>query len=95
MMTMSKALSAGQAQTYYQKEYTSAKENYYSEGETISGEWHGQLAAEWGLTSKVEEAHFDRLAEGQHPITGEQLVRHRGAQRHARRDCRSAQHCHE
>ncbi|HEY6803746.1 MAG TPA: hypothetical protein VI306_09225 [Pyrinomonadaceae bacterium] len=32
MMTMSKALSAGQAQNYYQKEYTSVRENYYSEG---------------------------------------------------------------
>jgi conjugative relaxase-like TrwC/TraI family protein len=32
-----------------------------------------------GLIGEVREDHFQRLAEGQHPITGEQLVRHQTA----------------
>jgi conjugative relaxase-like TrwC/TraI family protein len=45
----------------------------------IRGVWHGQLAERWGLAGNVREDQFERLAEGQHPITGEQLVRHQTA----------------
>ena len=31
----------------------------------------------WGLEGKVESDQFYRLAEGEHPANGEQLVRHR------------------
>jgi conjugative relaxase-like TrwC/TraI family protein len=79
MLTISKPLSAGQAQTYHKEEFANAKENYYSEGERIRGEWHGKLAEEWGLQGEVREEHFGRLAHGQHPVTGEQLVRHQSA----------------
>ena len=41
----------------------------------------GRLAEKWGLTGEVSEEHFTRLAEGQHPDTGEQLVRHQTAAR--------------
>src|SRR6266853_415303 len=79
MLTISKPLSAGQAQTYHKEEFANAQENYYSEGDRIRGEWHGRLAQEWGLHGEVREEHFQRLANGQHPITGEQLVRHQTA----------------
>jgi hypothetical protein len=32
-----------------------------------------------GITWRVSEEHFQRLTEGQHPMTGEQLVRHKAA----------------
>ena len=79
MLTISKPLSAGQAQTYHKEEFANAQENYYSEGDRIRGEWHGRLAQEWGLSGEVREEHFQRLANGQHPITAEQLVRHQTA----------------
>jgi conjugative relaxase-like TrwC/TraI family protein len=79
MLTISKPLSAGQAQTYHKEEFANAKENYYSEGDRIRGEWHGKLAQEWGLHGEVQEEHFQRLANGQHPLTEEQLVRHQTA----------------
>ena len=79
MLTISKPLSAGQAQTYHREEFQNARENYYTEGETIHGEWHGKLAEQWGLRGQVQEEHFARLAQGQHPLTGEQLVRHQTA----------------
>ena len=75
MMTMSKALSAGQAKNYYQKEYTSAKENYYSEGGEVTGRWSGELAEEWNLTGEVQSEQYERLCAGQDPHTGEQLIR--------------------
>ena len=79
MLTISKPLSAGQAQTYHKEEFANSQENYYSEGDHIRGEWHGKLAKEWGLQDEVREEHFGRLAHGQHPMTGEQLVRHQTA----------------
>jgi conjugative relaxase-like TrwC/TraI family protein len=79
MLTISKPLSAGQARRYHEEEFQNARENYYSEGELIRGQWHGQLADRWALTGEVREEHFERLAEGQHPVTGEQLVRHQTA----------------
>ena len=79
MLTISKPLSAGQARAYHQEEFSNAQENYYSEGERIRGEWHGKLAEKWGLHGGVQEEHFRRLSDGQHPITGEQLVRYQTA----------------
>ena len=79
MVTLSKPISAGQAQAYHKEEFANAKENYYTEGERVRGEWQGQLAQRWGLTGEVNEQQFARLSEGQHPETGEQLVRYQTA----------------
>src|SRR5579864_6667183 len=79
MLTISKPLSAGQARAYHAEEFGNASENYYSEGDRIRGEWHGRLAEEWGLSGEVQEEYFQRLSEGQQPITGEQLVRYQTA----------------
>src|SRR6266705_4223879 len=75
MMTMSKALSAGQAKDYYRQEFISAKENYYSESGEVRGEWYGRLAEEWGLKGEVGNEQYERLVAGQDPHTGEQLIR--------------------
>ena len=77
MLTISKPLSASQAQTYHAKEFTSAEQNYWKQDDRALGEWHGKLAGKFGLAGGVAEEHFARLADGQHPTTGEQLVRHR------------------
>ncbi len=79
MVTLSKPISSGQAQAYHKEEFANAKENYYTEGEQVRGQWQGQLAERWGLTGDVNEEQFARLSEGQHPATGEQLVRHQTA----------------
>jgi conjugative relaxase-like TrwC/TraI family protein len=79
MVTLSKPISSGQAHAYHKEEFANAKENYYTEGERVRGEWQGQLAERWGLTGEVQEQQFARLSEGQHPATGEQLVRHQTA----------------
>src|SRR5215472_2593966 len=75
MLTISKALSAAQAEIYHREEFANAQANYYSEGESIKGQWHGRLAEQWGLRGEVDQEHLARLANGQHPSTSEQLVR--------------------
>jgi conjugative relaxase-like TrwC/TraI family protein len=79
MLTISKPLSAGQARAYHAEEFGNARENYYTEGARIAGEWHGKHADEWGLRGEVREEQFQRLSEGQQPTTGEQLVRYQAA----------------
>src|ERR1700723_2942967 len=79
MLTISKPLSAGQAQTYHQKEFTAKEQNYWSQGGVIAGEWQGLLAAQFGLAGAVSAEDFAKLSQGQHPQTGEQLVRQRAS----------------
>jgi conjugative relaxase-like TrwC/TraI family protein len=86
MLTISKALSAGQAQSYHEKEFTSPDQSYWSQGKDVTGEWQGQLAEEFGLTGAVGAEEFARLSEGKHPATGEQLVRHRKVQEYKTED---------
>src|SRR5437879_6316672 len=85
MLTISNPLSASQAQAYHAEEFSNARENYYSQGDQIRGEWHGRLAGQWGLRGEVREEHFARLSECQHPMTGEQLVRHQTAREYVNR----------
>jgi conjugative relaxase-like TrwC/TraI family protein len=86
MLTISKPLSSSQAQTYHAKEFTSAEQNYWKQGDTILGEWQGRMAEQYGLAGGIDAQHFARLSEGQNPLTGEQLVRHRNGQEYTTAD---------
>ena len=79
MLTISKALSAGQARTYHAREFVSEKQNYWSRDAQVHSEWKGRLAEEWGLRGSVGAKEFARLSEGQHPASGAQLVKHQPA----------------
>lgn len=79
MLTISKPLSSAQAQSYHKLEFTSDSQNYYKQGDSVKGEWQGELATSLGLAGEVAPLEFSRLADGIHPRTGEQLVRHRVA----------------
>src|SRR5882672_9941617 len=79
MLTISKPLSAAQAQTYHQKEFTAKEQNYWSQRGVIAGEWQGRLVEQFGLAGTVSAEDFAKLSQGQHPQTGEQLVRQRAS----------------
>jgi len=79
MLTISSAISAGQAQTYHQKEFTAKEQSYWSQKQTVESEWQGKLAEQFGLSGDVGAQEFARLCEGKHPFTAEQLVQHRAA----------------
>lgn len=77
MVHASKPLTSGKIQSYFRNEYSSASNSYFTQGGTLKGHWHGQLATALGLSGDVAPEAFDRLSEGQHPATGEQLIKHR------------------
>jgi conjugative relaxase-like TrwC/TraI family protein len=77
MLKISKALSAGKLENYHKQEFTSPDQSYWSQGQTVQGEWQGRLAEKYGLAGAVSADEFHRLSDGQHPQTGEQLVQHR------------------
>jgi conjugative relaxase-like TrwC/TraI family protein len=79
MLTISKPLSAGQAQCYHQKEFTAKEQNYWSQRGVTAGEWQGRLAEQFGLAETVSAEDFAKLSQGQHPQTGTQLVRQRAS----------------
>src|SRR5438309_8286043 len=70
-------LSAEHMKTYFDREFANANSRYYSQDGKTPGQWHGKLAEEIGLTGGVTAEQFCRLADGQHPLTGEQLIKHR------------------
>ena len=86
MVTISKALSAGQAQSYHKLEFTSETQSYYKQDGAVEGQWQGRLAEKFGLTGPVDAAEFARLSEGKHPTTEAPLVRHREAQEYTNAD---------
>lgn len=67
MVTLSKPISASQVQAFHKEEFANAKDNYYTDGEHVRGEWQGKLAERRGLGGNVQEQQFVRLSEGQHP----------------------------
>ena len=73
MLVMSKgALSAGQAETYYEEKYS--QDDYYTEEHRVVGQWFGQGAAALRLSGEIAPEDFRRLR-GQRPDTAEVLVR--------------------
>src|SRR5271155_2620195 len=79
MLSISKALSSGQAQSYHKMEFTSETQSYYKQGGALTGEWQGRLGEKMGLVGAVSPEDFARLSEGRHPQSDEQMVRHRAA----------------
>ena len=86
MVTISRPLSAGQAQAYHQKEFTSESQNYWQQTGAVQGEWQGRLTEKFGLSGGVGAEQFAALTQGQNPKTGEQMVQHREAQEYKNAD---------
>src|SRR6266540_302873 len=85
MMTISHALSVARAESYYQSEYTNPgmmQSEYYQEKGEARGEWVGALAEEWGIDGPMTEEQFRHAIHGQHPVSGEQLIKHVEARRY-------------
>jgi conjugative relaxase-like TrwC/TraI family protein len=50
------------------------REDYYSEGQEISGNWNGMAAEKLGLSGAVSQATFDSLCDNRIPGTNERLT---------------------
>jgi conjugative relaxase-like TrwC/TraI family protein len=79
MLTISKSLSASQAQTYHKQDFASETQSYYRQGNAVEGEWQGRLAERFGLSGAVTPLEFRRLSEGLHPMTEQPMVRSRAS----------------
>lgn len=86
MLSITKPLSASKAKSYHELEYTDEKQSYYKEGSTIKGEWQGQLATRLGLSGEVSPREYSRLADGKHPLSEEQMVKHRDGKEYTNAD---------
>ncbi len=64
--------SAGGAKEYYTKALK--RDDYYTEGQEIIGNWQGIEAEKLGLSGPVTEAAFEALCENRNPGTGERLT---------------------
>ncbi|MDQ2775623.1 MAG: relaxase domain-containing protein [Acidobacteriota bacterium] len=76
MLAISK-LGTATARDYFKAEFAAASNSYFAEDGSVRGKWNGQLAERMGLTGRVTEEQYQRLIEGQHPETSEQLIKHR------------------
>ncbi len=72
MMSISHALSAAQTATYFDEHYS--QDEYYSQGQTCTGRWIGQGAAELGLAGDVSREDFSALLQGINPRSGAVLI---------------------
>ena len=73
MLVMSRgALSAGQAETYYEEKY--CHDDYYTEKQRVAGRWFGQGANALGLAGEIATEDFRAMLRGQRPDTAEVLV---------------------
>ena len=74
MLVMSRgALSANQAETYYEEKYS--QDDYYTEEHRVVGQWFGHGADALGLSGEVAPEDFRAILRGQRPGSAEVLVR--------------------
>lgn len=71
MLRITPRESAASAKAYYTEE---ARQDYYSQGQEILGNWGGQGAARLGLAGQVDREAFIALCDNLNPHTGEPLT---------------------
>ena len=68
------------AKSYFREHLTTG--DYYSEGQSVQGEWFGQGAAKLALGGPVGESAFLALCEGKHPEADRRLTQRMNSIRH-------------
>lgn len=72
MLRITPSQSSSGAKTYYTEGLT--RQDYYTQGHEIHGQWHGKAASLLGLTGDVDQDAFFALCENRNPSTGENLT---------------------
>lgn len=72
MLRITPSQSSSGAKTYYTEGLT--RQDYYTQGHEIVGQWHGKAASLLDLTGEVDQETFFALCENRHPETGENLT---------------------
>lgn len=79
MLRIHQSTSQAAAKSYYA--HGLSKEDYYSEGQELTGLWGGKAAQKLGLSGEVEKGAFDALCENTNPATGARLTARTDARR--------------
>jgi conjugative relaxase-like TrwC/TraI family protein len=69
---MLRVIASRNAKEYFAQSLS--KEDYYTEGQEVRGEWRGIGAEKLGLSGAVDQAAFDALCENKKPGTDERLT---------------------
>jgi conjugative relaxase-like TrwC/TraI family protein len=69
---MLRVIASRNAKEYFKESLS--KEDYYTEGQEVRGEWHGIAAEKLGLSGAVEQSAFDALCENKKPGTDGRLT---------------------
>jgi len=72
MLRITQSKSAQQAKSYYVSGLS--REDYYSEGQEVAGNWQGRGAERLGLSGMVDQEAFYALSENRDPATGARLT---------------------
>src|SRR6266487_815637 len=72
MLRVIASRSAKDAKEYYAQSLK--REDYYTEGQEVRGEWHGIGAEKLRLSRAVDQAAFEALCENKRPGTDERLT---------------------
>ncbi|HEY3863973.1 MAG TPA: MobF family relaxase [Verrucomicrobiae bacterium] len=72
MLRVVASVSAGQAKQYYTQGLS--REDYYSEGQEVIGQWQGLGAERLGLSGRVDQRSFDALADNLKPGSDQSLT---------------------
>jgi conjugative relaxase-like TrwC/TraI family protein len=79
MLRVIPSKSASAAKNYHRQSLS--KEDYYTEGQEIRGEWHGIGAMKLGLSGPVTQEAFNALCDNEKPGTDERLTQRNGDHR--------------
>lgn len=72
MLRIIQSKSAAHAKSYFKEGLS--REDYYSEGQEIAGEWRGKGAERLGLDGAVRQEQFHALCDNRDPSTGARLT---------------------
>lgn len=72
MLRITQSSNVDAARSYYTRGLS--REDYYSQGQEIVGQWGGTGAMRLGLHGAVTKDAFDALCQNRHPVTGERLT---------------------
>lgn len=79
MLRIVQSISQAAAKSYYVQGLS--REDYYSQGQEITGDWGGKAAAMLRLSGQVDKAAFDALCDNINPATGGRLTPHTKSER--------------
>jgi hypothetical protein len=79
MLSMKPQCKLADAKKYFEEHLCVG--DYYTEGQSVSGQWFGMGAEELGLNGVTQAEDFLRLCDNMHPRTGERLTQRQNTMR--------------